>query len=170
MSADASLRQKKWEELARRLTLIWVSDHSCEVRIARDEFRFVVDIAPDLRFTCYNDQCPATGVLDSYHKLHLTQTLGVGYQELTGWCEIDDISALLMRGSHFEVQSFSASSAGLRWDSSDGTVSAELQEFIAQWLPLFRRNTFLLGCPLECSAHERLEWNLWWQEQQNDSR
>lgn len=45
------------------------------------------------------------------------------------------------------------------------TISKELRQYIDQWLPLFRRNCFLSGCPLECTAHEQLEWRLWLEEQ-----
>lgn len=29
---------------------------------------------------------------------------------------------------------------------------------VGQWLPFFRRNCWLSGCPLDVTAHEKLEW------------
>jgi hypothetical protein len=31
-------------------------------------------------------------------------------------------------------------------------------------IPAFRRNCWLSGCDVECSAHEQAEWNLWLKE------
>jgi hypothetical protein len=32
------------------------------------------------------------------------------------------------------------------------------QEFVAQWMPFFRRGCWLSGLPIEASAHEKAEW------------
>ncbi|RYF31271.1 MAG: hypothetical protein EOO38_31690 [Cytophagaceae bacterium] len=34
----------------------------------------------------------------------------------------------------------------------------EYAQFAAQWTDIFRRNCWLLGCPIEASAHEKAEW------------
>ncbi len=31
-------------------------------------------------------------------------------------------------------------------------------ELVEQWLPLFRRNCWLCGCPIEATAEEKTEW------------
>ncbi|RYX82367.1 hypothetical protein EON83_19920 [bacterium] len=41
---------------------------------------------------------------------------------------------------------------------SDGEHSEILQDFVAQWLPFFRRGCWLSGCDIEASPHEKMEW------------
>lgn len=38
--------------------------------------------------------------------------------------------------------------------------------FKQKWLPMFRRNCYLSGVPIECTAHEQLEWTLWLRDQE----
>ncbi|BCM88425.1 hypothetical protein IAD21_00256 [Abditibacteriota bacterium] len=37
-------------------------------------------------------------------------------------------------------------------------LERELKPFAAQWLPFFLRNCWLSGCPIDASAHEKMEW------------
>lgn len=51
--------------------------------------------------------------------------------------------------------------------SSESSASPENQRaLIDKWLPFFRRNCYLSGCPIECSDREKLEWNLWLKEKE----
>lgn len=34
----------------------------------------------------------------------------------------------------------------------------DFTQFADQWLPFFRRGCWLSGCPIEASAHEKVEW------------
>ncbi|BCM90161.1 hypothetical protein IAD21_02012 [Abditibacteriota bacterium] len=50
--------------------------------------------------------------------------------------------------------------AGLRYDEEiNDRCTCDAQEaFTNQWLPYFRRGLWLSGCPIEASAHEKMEW------------
>lgn len=65
----------------------------------------------------------------------------------------------------------------IRCDSNNGEVKviwvvkvdfrpSEFEQFVADWMNVFRRNCWLSGCDIECSAHEQLEWMQWYKEQE----
>jgi hypothetical protein len=43
-------------------------------------------------------------------------------------------------------------------DSYHGEEKILMESLLDSWLPFFRRNCWLSGCPIEASAHEKAEW------------
>jgi hypothetical protein len=53
-----------------------------------------------------------------------------------------------------------ASESGVYTNDPDEGHEQEMKDF----LPIFRRNCWLSGCDVECSAQEQAEWTSWFQE------
>ncbi len=65
--------------------------------------------------------------------------------------EIDSDSAILFCDKTMKTQSFLPKSWG-------ETPPESIRHLQSEWMPIFRRGCWLSGCPIEATAHEKVEW------------
>lgn len=124
------------EALVDRLTRIWAPHQQAVWTFEENYIDLVLQVEGDIHLF-YEDIPLCEDVPDVFPGVALSLRRG-GNDNLTGW--------LFCQGEGGDIQSGLYSSA------------EPFLQFANEWIDFFRRGCWLSGCPIEASAHEKVEW------------
>lgn len=160
--------EEKGQEMADRLTRLWVPrdflDGERKWWRERKKFSFTTRLSPTTHFVYVDVSWQRSS--DVYSNRGRTFSLASK--------DLDSQWRIFYRSNDHELsasfskngQTHSLSLDGFSFNYLDSCFderTEELRHILSEWLPLVRRNAHLMGLDIECSAHERLEWKLWFE-------